>query len=364
MNILVLTKRQYMSKDLIEDKYWRIRHLPLELSALGHTINGFCLSYKKKKEAQHIDDAVIWQSINAGPLKIPGLIRFYRRTCEYARHADLIWASSDSLYGMLAYLLSRRFNLPWVFDLYDNYEYFLLARLPVLKQLYRWVVKKSDGVTCISQPLAQLIRSYGRTKPTQVLPNAVQAELYRPLNRHDCRKALQLPEQGRLVGTAGTIHPNRGIAALFKAYQQLKKEYSDLKLVLAGPRHIDIPNDPHIIYLGNMPEEKVPLVWNALDVAVVCNKPNEFGKYCFPQKACEIMACDTPIVGAKVGSMLDILAGHPPEWFYRPDDAGDLARAITNRFQDTRTNYMNVKTWAGLAEELDRFLHLVLRSAS
>ncbi len=360
MNILVLTKRQYMSKDLIEDKYWRIRHLPMELSALGHTIYGFCLSYQTKKEARFMDNGVEWRSLNAGPLKIPGLIRFYRQASIYARHADIIWASSDSFYGMLGYLLSKQYKIPCIFDLYDNYEYFLVARLPILKQLYRRVVKRSDGVTCISRPLARLVRSYGRKKPTKVLENAVQAELYRPLKMQDCRKSLNLPLNGRFIGTAGAIHPNRGIAVLFKAFERLKEKYSNLHLVLAGPRHFDIPDDPRIIYLGNLAEDKVPLVWNALNVAVVCNTPNEFGKYCFPQKAGEIMACDTPIVGARVGSMQDILTGYPVDWLYRPDDAADLARAIANRLQDTRTNYEGVKTWAGIAADLDSFLKNVM----
>jgi len=364
MNIIALTKRQYMSKDLIDDRYWRIRHLPLELAALGHSIHGFCLSYQNKIEARFSGNSVEWCSINAGALKIPGLIRYYKRASRYARHADLIWASSDSIYGILGFLLSKRYKIPCVFDLYDNYEFFLVARLPVLKQLYRWVVKKIDGVTCISRPLAKLVQTYGRKKPTKVLENAVQTELYRPLNMRDCRKALRLPENGLFIGTAGTIHPNRGISVLFKVFDQLKEIYPDLGLVLAGPCHMDIPKDPRIVYLGNLPEDRVPLVWNALNVAVVCNTHNEFGKYCFPQKACEIMACDTPIVGAKVGSMLDILAGHPSEWLYHPDDAADLARAIKNRLQDTRTNYTGVKTWSDIAADLDSFIRIIMMDAA
>lgn len=363
MNILVLSKRQYTSKDLIEDKYGRIRHIPLELSNLGHTVLGLCLSYQRKRQAKFDDNGVEWHSFNAGLLILPGLIRFYKQASICARHADILWASSDSLFGMLGYFLARQYNIPFIFDLYDNYEYFLMARLPILKQMYRWVVKKSDGVTCVSRPLAKLVRSYGRKKPTKVLENAVPAGLYRPLNRRDCRKTLNLPVHGRLVGTAGAIHPNRGITVLFKSFERLKTKYPDLHLVLAGPRHTNIPKDPQIIYLGNLSEDKVPLVWNALNIAVVCNSRNEFGKYCYPQKAGEIMACDTPIVGAGIGSMQDILAGYPSDWFYRPDDAHDLARAIENRLQDTRTNYTGVKAWAEIAADLDGIMHSVVMDA-
>ena len=45
MKILVLTKRQYMGKDLLDDRFGRFRELPLELAKLGHEVTGICLSY-------------------------------------------------------------------------------------------------------------------------------------------------------------------------------------------------------------------------------------------------------------------------------------------------------------------------------
>jgi hypothetical protein len=46
MRILVLSKRQYMNKDLIDDRYGRFRELPLALAGLGHKVTGICLSYQ------------------------------------------------------------------------------------------------------------------------------------------------------------------------------------------------------------------------------------------------------------------------------------------------------------------------------
>ena len=39
MKILVLTKRQYMAKDLIDDHFGRFWEVPFELAALGHGRN-------------------------------------------------------------------------------------------------------------------------------------------------------------------------------------------------------------------------------------------------------------------------------------------------------------------------------------
>ena len=64
MRVLVLTKRQYMSKDLITDRFGRFREIPLALSQKGHKVFGVCLSYDSKDAEQIKDDAVIWKSIN------------------------------------------------------------------------------------------------------------------------------------------------------------------------------------------------------------------------------------------------------------------------------------------------------------
>src|SRR4030095_17117421 len=55
MKILVLTKRQYMGKDLLDDRFGRFRELPLELARLDHQVHGLCLSYRARNEAQVID---------------------------------------------------------------------------------------------------------------------------------------------------------------------------------------------------------------------------------------------------------------------------------------------------------------------
>ena len=51
MRILVLTKRQYMGMDLLDDRFGRFRELPLELARLGHQVHGLCLSYRARNDS-------------------------------------------------------------------------------------------------------------------------------------------------------------------------------------------------------------------------------------------------------------------------------------------------------------------------
>ena len=355
MRTLVLTKRQYMNRDLIDDRFGRFREIPFALSEMGHRVTGLCLSYKKREEGRMRDGNVRWESVNAGRFKLFGLVRYIARAARKARRADVIWACSDSIYGIIGLWAARRHRIPLVFDLYDNFEFFLAGKLPLVKQLYRRAVLGADAVTCISAPLKTLVHSYGRKENVTVLSNAVRADLFRPMNRAACRRLLDLPVEAAIVGTAGALETNRGIQDLLDAFHRLQAKRPDLHLALAGPRNISIPVHGRIHDLGVLPLEKVPQLLNALNVAVICNRDNAFGRYCHPQKAVEIMACDVPLVAARVGSMAMLLADKP-EWLYDPDDPTSLVRSLEHRLADQATDYPPPPTWRDQAVLLDRLL--------
>jgi glycosyltransferase involved in cell wall biosynthesis len=91
---------------------------------------------------------------------------------------------------------------------------------------------------------------------------------------------------------------------------------------------------------------------NALDVAVVCYADDEFGKYCFPQKTREFMACDVPVIAANVGSLKELFKEHP-EWLYDPGNTGSLAETLEHRMSNRQTDYEIPPSWLDLANRLE-----------
>ncbi len=355
MRILVLSKRQYMNKDLLDDRYGRFREIPLALSKMGHQVAGLCLSYADKKQGHIWDGKVCWESLNAGRSKLPGLMRYISRAGKMAANAEVIWACSDSFYGIIGRWAAQRHRIPLVFDLYDNFEFYLAARLPVVKQLYRLAVRRADAVTCISEPLKCLVAAYGRSDKVSVLQNAVRTDLFRPMDKADCRRKLGLPLHAVIVGTAGSLYRNRGIEALYTAFQQLQPRHPNIHLAVAGPRNAPPPGDKRIHDLGIMPLDAVPMLYNALDVAVICNRDNAFGRYCHPQKAVEIMACKVPLVAARVGSMAQLFKTNP-DWLYEPDKPVSLASAIADRIENPAADYPAASAWDDQARKLERWM--------
>lgn len=360
--VLVMTKRQYMQKDLLQDRFGRFREIPLALAEKGHAVQGLCLSYRRQPQGLFFDGPVRWTSINATRSKIPGLARFIREAIRQARSADAIWACSDSFYGIIGYFVGGLFGIPVVFDLYDNFDYYLMAKLPIIKQLYRLALLKCDAVTCASNPLAQLITSFGRKKKTSVLENAIRRDLFRPRKPSQARARLGLPTNARIIGTAGALTANRGIHHLFAAFAELRDKHPDLHLAVAGPRDntFHLPRHNRIHDFGVLALEEVGWLLSALDVAVICNEDNAFGRYCFPQKAREIMACNVPLVAAHVASMAELFS-HRPEWLYRTGDSRDLARVIEARFVRSETNYTGIISWQQAADRLEAVLMSVCK---
>jgi glycosyltransferase involved in cell wall biosynthesis len=278
-----------------------------------------------------------------------------------AEDADIIWACSDSFYGVIACILKKINGFPVVFDIYDNFDFFFAARLPLGRQLYHWALRQSDAVTCLSNAFAKHLKN--RLAPRQnVYPIefAVRSDLFHPLPQIFARKKMGLPFDVKIIGTAGALSKVRETPLLLKAFESLLKRHPNLHLALAGPRDFPIPDDPRIHDFGILKFQEVPLLINSLDVAVVCYADDEFGKFCFPQKTREFMACDVPVVAADIGSLKDIFSNNR-DWLYKPGNVISLAATIEKRLTDNQTEYPTCPEWPDLALRLEKVLNNVYR---
>jgi glycosyltransferase involved in cell wall biosynthesis len=372
MRILILTKRQYMAKDLLDDRYGRYRELPLELARLGHHVEGLALSYRRRAEATMIDAPgaagaqVRWHSVNLRRGLFPAIGRYLDRARRLIGEfqPDVIWAGSDAYHVIFAARLAHDGKIKCVIDLYDNFESFGATKLPAVLPLFRRSIRSAGGVTCVSAQLATHIRdAYRYDGPQLVLKNAVRTDLFRPLERSTCRAQLSLPATAKLIGTAGALHKNRGIETLYRAFERLAASDHSVRLVVAGPRRMTdrLPSGERTHDLGNLPLETVPLLINALDVAVICNRNSAFGRFNFPQKAYEIIACGVPMVAAAVGSMNELFK-HYPDCLFDPEDCASLADAIRRQLDHPLVTRLSAPSWADTAVGLSDFLSAIVTS--
>jgi len=366
LRILVLCKRQYTGKDLIDDKYGRLREIPLGLAMRGHEVKGICFSYRKRKtgafldQLDHCNIGVFWHSINMGRFIFPGIISYMRRVKELAVEfrPDIVLAMSDAFHIIYGKHIAQLVGAEFVADLYDNFESFVGTKLLGVRRSYIRAVASADKVVCVSEPLKSFITSnYHCNGGVSTIENGYDADLFRPLDRKMCRKKLGLPENAKLIGTAGAISKSRDIDTLFRATEKLGARYPELALVVAGTADtkLEWPANVRLHNLGCLPHEKIPSFFNALNVAVIPNSDSEFGRYCFPQKASEILACRVPVVAASVGTM-KVLFWDKSDHLYEPGNVEQLSDKIDRLLVTPEETGIKTHEWKDIVEHYDKVL--------
>jgi len=343
----------------------------MALARQGHEVTCICLSYRPGNAAVDVGAQesglnIRWTSIDLGAAKLIGFLRYYflvRKTIRDAR-PDVIWSCSDTIYAVLGKHFAKRFACRSIADLYDNFEYFGSYRIPIIASLYRKAVRDSDGVSCVSSALSSYVASaYGRTKITSVITNAVDVNVFQPMDKAQCRRKLGLPENAVLIGSAGDISNYRGADMMYRAFSEAAHELGAVQLAVAGYRTADttIPDGENVHDLGILAPEDVPLFLNALDLAIIYNRSSSFGDYCFPQKFYEMLACRVPIVAANVGE-LGLLLESKPHLLYEDGDVSDFVTVSKRQLEARETVDLDVPSWTDQAEILEQLMQSVVSS--
>jgi glycosyltransferase involved in cell wall biosynthesis len=245
--------------------------------------------------------------------------------------------------------------------LYDNFESFFSYRVPVLRTLFRKAIRESDGVSCVSECLrSHIVTAYGREKSTSVITNAVDLNVFRPMDKVDCRNTIGLPQDIVLVGSAGAMNSHRGADMMFKANAGHSGELEGVHFAIAGyrPAGTSIPEADNIHDFGLMPFEKVPILLNSLDLAVVYNRKSQFGDFCFPQKFYEILACRIPVIAADVGEMSILLKSYP-HLLYEDGNVDSFILAAKQQLARRELLDLDIPTWRDQALLLEELMEAV-----
>ena len=341
-----------MAKDLLADRFGRFYELPRVLAQSGHQVLGVCLKYwpaRNTNASALADEFVNWSSFSLGVNWPLGFLRHYDRLRKIAERfrPDIIVGASDCFHVVMAFRLALRLKIPYAVDLYDNFEAYRATQFPGLRSWYRRAVRKATAVSVVSDTLLTKVqREYHPVGILRTITNAVAPEIFHAGDKAAARRCLALPESKLLIGTAGALTRARGIETLYHAYTRLKKIQPDVSLVLAGrsDRSMESLVRDDIIYFGNLSHERVGDLFRALDVGVVCNRDDEFGRYCFPQKFFEMLACRLPVVAANVGAMRGLLPGSEQHLF-NPTSGASLVNAIVAQLGNSQRPAISVPSW-------------------
>ncbi len=204
----------------------------------------------------------------------------------------VLWVN-DAAYASLG----RRTGWPTVYDITDDW---LLApqsrRQRSRLQADERMLLADAGAVVVCSP--ELARSRGQIRPVELIPNAVDAQLFRmPRPRPEA-----LPPAPTAV-YVGTLHDERFDVDLVA---RLSSARPDVHIALVGPDCLAeressrLRRLTNVHLLGPVPYETVPAFLQHADVVIVPHHVNAFTESLDPIKAYECLAAARPTVATPV----------------------------------------------------------------
>lgn len=218
---------------------------------------------------------------------------------------------------------------------------FDLNRWTWLRKLKHW--RRPMHIVVPSRWLAECARKsvIMRNWPVSVVPNPIDTETWRPIDKELARKILCLPVESPLLlfgAVGGTGDPNKGFDLLKSALDHLRHEMPGLELVIFGqlapkePPNLGFP----IHYMGHLGDDaSLCLLYSAADALVVPSRQESFS-LC----SAEAHACGTPVVAFDVCGLLDIVQHGKTGYLAKHFDTQDLAHGIQWVLNDAERHTM------------------------
>jgi glycosyltransferase involved in cell wall biosynthesis len=179
---------------------------------------------------------------------------------------------------------------------------------------------------------ARSIRDCGIRAPIAVIPNGVAASMLSPSGRVPDRSLVPGIGAHRYVVFMSRLHPKKGLEMLLAAWNIVRPEYPDVRLLLAGPdltgyrptlerRASELGLDDSVIFAGPLDGEPKSAALTHADLFVLPSFSENFGIV-----VAEALAHGTPVI-TTTGTPWNRLVSRECGWWVEPTlDA--LARAL------------------------------------
>ena len=162
----------------------------------------------------------------------------------------------------------------------------------------------------------------------EVIPNGIDLDLFKPVNRELARDMLGLPKDKKLVifgAMNATTDDRKGFDLLLKGIQALQKS-DDIELVIFGasepltPPEFGLP----VHYMGVVNDDtSLVLLYSSSDVMVISSRQDNL-----PNTVVESMACGVPSVAFKVGGLVDLIEHKTTGYLADAFNVSDITKGI------------------------------------
>ena len=246
--------------------------------------------------------------------------------------------------GLLGRMLKVRYVL-----VAHGAEVAIPARLPVVANVMRYLLRKSGGVICAGGYPAEIISDLSQNVPLYQIPPGVDASRFKPLTaekKHAVRSKLGIGDDEKVVLSVSRLVPRKGMDILIKAASKLSGSFPQLRVVIVGKgrdrgrlERIARSSNAKVTFFGGVPDELLPDLYGMADIFAMICRDRWMGmeQEGFGIVFLEAAACGLPQIAGKSGGSHEAVVNNVTGFVIeRPKDAGDVARALRRLLTDAQ----------------------------
>lgn len=240
------------------------------------------------------------------------------------------------------------------------------------KSARRVILNSVDRTVTLSKSDARHIAQYngasedhGISLPLRrvvTIPNGYDNTKFYPMNTGECREALGLPTDKKVILNVGRLYGVvKGHEHLINAMSRIVRERTDILCVVVGPGRLydalksqigSLGLKDHVMLAGGKPHDEIPLWLNACDLFVLPSLSEGNPTVMF-----EAFGCGKPFVGTRVGGVPEVVTSDKYGLLVDPGNPDDLAEKTLialDREWDSEAilAYSERYTWKTIAKEI------------
>jgi glycosyltransferase involved in cell wall biosynthesis len=297
-----------------------------------------------------------------GLLMFLGCIGLARRLHQKLRF-DCIDAHFVYPDGFAAVLLGKALGLP-VFVSARGTDITRYPAFRSIRPLIRWTLLQAAGVVAVSASLKKTMVEIGISEERiRVIPNGVDLERFRPVNRLEARRRLGLPQDAQIVVSVGALLPVKCHERLLAALAMIAPRHPQLRLYVVGEGSSrqklealmrELHMQDKVVLVGSRPNEELGLWFSAADIS--CLTSSREG---WPNVISESIACGTPVVATRVGGVPEIVVSPDFGIVVEPNAeavAAGLEKALATEWnRETLFRHAQQRSWDVVAAEVEHY---------
>lgn len=193
------------------------------------------------------------------------------------------------------------------------------------RKLIQFSINRADHITTCSDALKQSLISLG-TDPNKItaIANGVDTSKFHPMDKCNCRKQFNLPDEGLICLYAGRLHPMKGIFELIK----VAEEHPNVEFIFAGPGTVP-PHTKNCRFLGDVDPATMPMLMNCADFFALPTHSEGLGLVLL-----ESLACGVPVIASNVGGCPEVVEDGRSGILIQPKSVESLSNGIDEMILD------------------------------